>query len=89
MIDGLTIKAVASYDNVGATIDGLKQVNYFFGGNGVGKTTVGRLIANPNKDSASTIRWRSGSGHETLVYNQDFVDANFSSSQQTWDFHVR
>lgn len=51
------------------------QINYVFGGNGSGKTTISRFLANPqNYENGSIERTDSC---EVLVYNKDFIDKNF------------
>lgn len=52
-------------------------VNFFYGKNGAGKSTVARTIK-----ANSEVKWQSGksvSDYEVLVYDTDFVDANFAS----------
>lgn len=45
MIKKITIRNVASYDAEGVTFEDLKKVNFIYGGNGCGKTTLSRLLA--------------------------------------------
>jgi wobble nucleotide-excising tRNase len=61
---------------------GLSSINYVYGPNGSGKTTISRLIDSPNdgKFASCSINWHRGTNLETLVYNRDFVDANFNQS---------
>jgi len=60
------------------TIDELKKVNYFFGSNGSGKTTISKVIDNPNNYVDCSIDWKNSSIMETRVYNSDFVRRNFN-----------
>lgn len=48
MIKRITIRDVASYDTEGVVLDDLQRVNFIFGGNGTGKTTISRLLAGPD-----------------------------------------
>jgi len=80
MIEELIIRGCASYDATGATLSGLKQVNYLFGSNGVGKTTISRVVADPSAYPNCEIKWRGGVPADTLVFNRDFVNANFGAS---------
>ncbi|EEF26283.1 conserved hypothetical protein, partial [Ricinus communis] len=59
---------------------GLKDINFVFGANGAGKTTIGRVVANKSKHEHAncSITWRDGVEMQPLVYNRDFVDANFN-----------
>lgn len=40
MLESITIKQVASYDDAGIQITGLKKVNFIYGANGCGSTIV-------------------------------------------------
>lgn len=48
MIKKITIRDVASYDDEGIVIDNLQKVNFIYGGNGCGKTTISRFLAGPD-----------------------------------------
>lgn len=76
LIESIEISGRASYMHAPAKMDGLKAVNYIYGPNGAGKTTVSRVIA----ESGYSLRWARGTELETMVYNRDFVDANFNQS---------
>lgn len=62
-----------------ATIKNLEfepqQVNYFFGGNGTGKTTISKFLGNSSNYTSGNVV--NDSDAEILVYNKDFVDSNF------------
>lgn len=67
----------ASYKGTNTTITNLTYVNFFFGNNGVGKSTIAKAIQNctgltsaPNKN---------GTEYLPLVFNQEFIDKNFHS----------
>lgn len=66
----------ATYKGTGAAI-APTYINYFFGNNGTGKTTIAKAIKTgsgvtyaPGKDAADYL---------PLVYDQDFIDANMRS----------
>jgi len=82
MIDEILIKNTATYDDTGARIDRLKKINFFFGANGSGKTTISRVIGHDGDGTYPDckINWRDGVLN-TLVYNQDFVKENFRPSE--------
>lgn len=40
MIKSITIKDVATFPSDCVTIDGLQMINFIYGGNGTGKTTL-------------------------------------------------
>lgn len=79
MIETLEIDQVATFANRQRMAD-LKDVNFVFGTNGAGKTTIGRVVANKSKPEHArcSIAWRNGIEMQPLVYNRDFVDANFN-----------
>jgi len=52
-------------------------INYFFGKNGTGKSTIAKLIGKPE-----TTEWRSGilpDDYEFQVYNEEFIQENIQS----------
>lgn len=55
-------------------------VNYFYGSNGSGKTTISKLINNPTNYKDCEVIWENSNQLEALVYNKDFVDKNFSNN---------
>lgn len=86
MIDSITIKNVATYDNEGVKINNLKKINFIYGGNGTGKTTISNYLKNQKKDEKDEkdnkyndckIVWKNGLQVSTLVYNKKFRDENF------------
>lgn len=79
MIETLEINQVATYDTR-SSMENLKHLNFVFGTNGAGKTTIGRVVANKFKPEHAncTITWKDGVEMQSLVYNRDFVDANFN-----------
>src|SRR5579859_5952406 len=80
MIERIEIASCGSYGTVHERMPDLRQVNYIYGSNGAGKTTVSRLIADEASSSASFVRWQAGTKLESLVYNRDFVAVNFNAS---------
>lgn len=66
----------ATFKNTGTTIVPT-YINFFFGRNGAGKSTLAEMIA----ENDPGVIWRDGDSHDAydvLVYNQDFIDRNFS-----------
>ncbi|TBU71640.1 AAA family ATPase [Phytopseudomonas daroniae] len=83
MIESITLSGVATYSPVTPEkIQNLKAVNYFYGANGAGKTTISRLINNPALSAASRVTWAKGNPIPAMVYNNDFIAANFTDSKQ-------
>lgn len=81
MIESLSISKVASYTDTPETMGGLRILNFVFGSNGTGKTTIGRLIADSQSFPSCNITWKGGAKMETLVYNREFIDRNFKPSE--------
>jgi wobble nucleotide-excising tRNase len=83
MIESITLSGIATYSPVTPeTIQNLKAVNYFYGANGAGKTTISRLIYNPALSTTSRVTWAKGNPIPAMVYNNDFIAANFTDSKQ-------
>ena len=83
MIEEIEIKSIATYD--GATpekLSDLKKVNFVYGSNGTGKTTIARVIANEAVHPCCTVKWRGGMPLETMVYNRDFIENNFNQPNE-------
>ena len=52
-------------------------INYFFGKNGTGKSTIAKLIGKPD-----TTEWQTGINpeeYELLVYNEEYIQDNIQS----------
>jgi replication-associated recombination protein RarA len=49
MISSINMSGVATFTGQSSNISTLKKINYFFGGNGTGKTSIGRVIDNPDE----------------------------------------
>ena len=78
MISKIKIANVASYSNDGITITP-KRINYIFGTNGTGKTTISRVIAENEATKDSKVTWFKNRPLEIFVYNRDFIENSFAS----------
>jgi len=81
MINAIQLKKIATYDATGIEIKALKKINFFYGSNGSGKTTVTKYLFDPNAAAYANCRitWASGQPVKLLVCNKDFRDRNLSS----------
>jgi len=79
MIESLSIKSIATFDEVGILLTNLKKINFIYGANGCGKTTITKVANNPIDTLYynCSIVWKSGIPIKALVYNKDFRDKNF------------
>ncbi|CEN34295.1 AAA family ATPase [Capnocytophaga cynodegmi] len=81
MITSIDIKNVATYDSTGIQINDLKKVNFIYGANGTGKTTLSNFLSNPNSEDEKfkdcLVEWRNNAPLTTLVYNKKFKELNF------------
>jgi wobble nucleotide-excising tRNase len=82
LITDIEIAGVATYPAAGERLTNLKKVNYLFGHNGCGKTTISRAVHDPSISSGYTVSWRDGRELATLVFNRDFADASFGDQMQ-------
>lgn len=82
MINSIEIKNIATFDSTHGIITDLKKVNFFYGANGSGKTTISRVLANPSSYNESEISWENDAAGDIIVYNHDFVKRNFNSSSE-------
>jgi wobble nucleotide-excising tRNase len=82
MIESITIASVATYASIPLTLSGLSQFNYLFGSNATGKTTVSRIIADEARFPTCSVTWKNGTKLQPMVYNQDFVERNFTQSAE-------
>ena len=77
MIKKITIRDVASYDHEGCTFEDLQKVNFIYGGNGCGKTTLSRAFEKSNIQGSRRckVTWEGKKRH-VYVYNKDFRERN-------------
>lgn len=83
MIEHITIKDIATYDNSGIQVSDLKKVNFIYGANGCGKTTISNFLFNNSDEKFSncSLAWQSDIRLNTLVYNKEFRERNFGKGK--------
>lgn len=84
MLTSIHLKDVASYDkNNEETLGDLKKINFIYGSNGSGKTTISNFLSGNDVDRYQKCRavWASSTPLKTLVYNKQFREENFGDGQ--------
>ena len=81
MIRNVTIKNTATFDDTGIEVPEFKKVNFFYGANGSGKTTISNFIYEPNNTRFPDcqLNWQNDIELKSLVYNKEFRDRNFGN----------
>lgn len=81
MLEKLKITGAACFGATPLELDGLKQINFFFGSNGSGKTTISRALDGYGTLSTHA-EWHDGAPLAVKVYNRDFVDRMLKESDR-------
>lgn len=78
MLESIKVKNIATFDNTGIQINELKKVNFIYGVNGSGKTTITKFLYNQGDQNFEdcSLNWFNGLAINTLVYNKDFRERN-------------
>jgi len=79
MITDLTINQVATFTNE-VKVSNLKAINFFYGSNGTGKSTISKLLASKDSYPTCSIAWQNNYKLKIIVYNEDFVQKYFYQS---------
>lgn len=79
MIESIHLAKIGAYDATGTELKGLKKLNFIFGSNGSGKTTISRVIEGSVTFTDCKVTWAGGNPLETRVYNKDFVEKHFDA----------
>lgn len=82
MIASFELASAPCFDNQPVIFGPLNQVNFVFGANGSGKTTISRAFADPLRHH-STITWDPpGTPLGVRVYNRDYVDKTVADASR-------
>lgn len=82
MIESINLSNLATFGSTPEALHDLAEVNFLFGSNGTGKTTISRVISNEGTAPSCKVVWTGGTKLQSLVYNADFVDKNFEQSSE-------
>ena len=76
MIEKLTLFGIPCFPDE-LNIEPLRRVNFFYGANATGKTSISKALANIDESSRCTLDWGVNSPLPVYAYNRDFIDNNF------------
>lgn len=79
MIERIKIHNVATYTNPVEIIP--RKLNFFYGSNGSGKTTISKLLDSKLVSESCEVRVSHNDDVRILVYNRQFVEDNFKQSE--------
>ena len=82
MIKKIQIRNVATYGDSPVELDNLKKINFIYGANGTGKTTISNVISDCVSYQDCALSWQGGVPLESFVYNRDFMERNFNQSDE-------
>ena len=80
MLKSVSISGVATYQSTTQVFGDLKKINFVYGSNGSGKTTISRIIDHPERYASCSTTWEGGLRLPAFVYNRDFVSENFKQT---------
>lgn len=89
MINSISLKNVATYDSTeGVQLNDLKKLNFFFGFNGSGKSTIAKYLYSLSLPQSSESLFNSCSQtgfdqatEQILVFDENFTETNFIKNQ--------
>jgi wobble nucleotide-excising tRNase len=82
MLASITAHGLATYTGTPQNMAGLGRLNFVYGCNGAGKTTISRLIAMTTLPAGCEISWTDNLPLQAFVYNRDFVHRNLGQSHE-------
>ena len=81
MLERLTITGAVCFGSQPLQVQPLQKVNYFFGPNGSGKTTISRALAG-SEGLPTQMTWHDSAPMSVKVYNRDFVEKTLRESSR-------
>ncbi|VVH57703.1 ATPase involved in DNA repair, partial [uncultured Gammaproteobacteria bacterium] len=80
MISEIRIQNRASFNDSGIKIKNLKKINFIYGANGSGKTTISNFLRESNTiNNDCSYTWKDDHALDILVYNKEFRKKYFSN----------
>ncbi len=82
MIKKIFMKNCATYNEQGASLDNCKKINFIYGANGSGKSTIGNYLMYQERSEYKDCElvWDSTTQPEIYVYNREFRYKHFRAS---------
>lgn len=82
MISSINLRNVASYNDKGVQVTDLKKINFIYGTNGCGKTSMTNFLYKPDEIGFvdCSMIWHHNTPIKTIVYNKNFRERNFSKN---------
>jgi wobble nucleotide-excising tRNase len=72
MLKKIKLSNVATFSNA-IEINDLRKINFFYGSNGTGKTTISKVLANPENFRDCNLEWENNRKIKTIVFNEEFM----------------
>lgn len=82
MITSINVKQVATFNGDGIELTDCQKVNFIYGANGSGKTTVSSFLDSQEEPKylECSVQWDNKGPLPILVYNKNFRDRNFGKA---------
>lgn len=76
MISRIEMTGHPAYGPTPVPVENFKAVNFFFGANAAGKSSLCKVIKSDADHPSCKVGWQNNSPLECLVYDREFVEAN-------------
>ncbi len=82
MIETIKMKNCATYTTDDSAIEDCQKINFFYGANGSGKSTISKFLQNQSNEEYSDceIKWSDNTPMNIVVYNREFREQNFKEN---------
>lgn len=83
MISSIHMKNCATYNEEGTKLENCNKINFIYGANGSGKTTISNFLTDINSEKyKDCVVDGNLNDYELLVYNKEFKDKNFLNNMR-------